>query len=117
MKPVSSTTVSEASAYGMLLYHLKRVDAMEQRTNTMDYASRYGLLISAHVAALRCGIPTGFRLDLKEPEWPVIFFELPTGQVSWHIQQHAQPWDGHTTEQKHERIQACLRAQDQEDGE
>jgi hypothetical protein len=107
----SFTTVNEASAFGMLLHHLDTVRRMEQHPLSIDYTRRYQLLISAHVAALNCGIPTGFRLDPKEPDWPVLFFELPTGQASWHIQQHVNAWDGHTTEQKHERIRACLQQQ------
>lgn len=58
--------------------------------------------------------------DPSEPDWPVLFIELPTGQVSWHfaptdvdllegIPTSERPWDGHTTEEKYQRLQA-LRA-------
>ncbi len=61
------------------------------------------------VLAFYCGkfeVPLGIRFDPVEgPEWPVIFFELPTGQVSWHMAQHPIPWDNHTTEEKYRRIE------------
>jgi hypothetical protein len=48
----------------------------------------------------------------------IVFVELPTGQCSWHIHDNelqmfehlqylkTQSWDGHTTEQKYERVLA-----------
>lgn len=62
--------------------------------------------------------------DPAEPDWAVLIVELPTGQASWHIAPgdmplfaHVQPttricrgWDGHTTEEKYERIQALVLA-------
>jgi hypothetical protein len=54
----------------------------------------------------------------EDKDWIVVFITLPTGQVSWHIPRSEyweyfpgytpvamdNPWDGHTTEQKNERI-------------
>jgi hypothetical protein len=50
-------------------------------------------------------------------EWPVIFVDTPAGQLSWHLSRadldlfsHVRafigesPWDGHTTEEKYERL-------------
>jgi hypothetical protein len=65
--------------------------------------------------------------DPAEPDWPVLYVTLPTGQASWHIApddvelfshvdvyDNATPgapqWDGHTTEEKYERIAAHVRA-------
>lgn len=62
-----------------------------------------------------------YGADPDEPEWPVLFVDLPTGQASWHISPddldlfaHVGPrrasdpdapqWDGHTTAEKYERI-------------
>jgi hypothetical protein len=56
--------------------------------------------------------------DPAAPDWPVVIVELPTGQVSWHINPadmglfaHVGPkphvsrgWDGHTTDEKYARI-------------
>jgi hypothetical protein len=72
----------------------------------VDYTRRYEWLIRAALDAVNRGIPVGFRIDPAEPEWPVIMFELPTGQVSWHLPQHPMPWDGHTTDEKYARIDA-----------
>lgn len=63
--------------------------------------------------------------DLNEPGWWLLFITRPTGQGSWHIHPrdldlfaHVEPvaaddpraqWDGHTTEQKYERIAEHVR--------
>lgn len=54
-----------------------------------------------------------------DAEWRwIVFVDLPTGQVSWHIhesefhwfshlnQRESSPWDGHTTEEKYQRLAA-----------
>lgn len=69
-----------------------------------SYEERNRVIIKAVGLALLSGFAAGFRIDPKEPEWPAAFIELPTGQVSWHIPQHVKAWDGHTTEEKYERI-------------
>ncbi|MFI1021275.1 WDGH domain-containing protein [Streptomyces olivaceus] len=55
--------------------------------------------------------------DPSEPDWPVLFVQTPRGQMSWHISpddtdlfEHVpvrageSVWDGHTTEEKYERL-------------
>lgn len=74
-----------------------------------DYEKRYGLVLEAMHKAKAIGHEVGIRIDPDEPEWPVMYIELPTGQVSWHMPQHDKEWDGHTTEQKYERIGAYRR--------
>ena len=67
--------------------------------------------------ARQAGYPAVVYISEEEPEWPVIFIEIPTGQVSWHIpaSEYLQyfgelpviernPWDGHSTEDKNKRI-------------
>lgn len=71
-----------------------------------DYNERYPLVIAAIYLATEAGIPAGFGFDPKEPEWPVAYIELPTGQVSWHMPQHPHVWDGHDTATKYERCRA-----------
>ncbi|MES2210998.1 MAG: hypothetical protein V4515_12600 [Chloroflexota bacterium] len=73
-----------------------------------DYPKRYELVFEAVEIALKLGHPSGIRIDPAEPEWPVVYIELPTGQVSWHMPQHPVPYDGHTTEQKYERTRAYI---------
>lgn len=64
------------------------------------------------------GYRVGLRTDPEEPDWPVLVIDLPTGQVSWHLPAHevvghfeAYPddWDGHTVEDKRERITRWVR--------
>ena len=55
-----------------------------------------------------------------EDDWRnILFINLPTGQVSWHIhdsevenfpdiQPYLGVWDGHTTEEKYKRIQKYI---------
>jgi len=81
-----------------LLVAIKKVDAV------CEYGVRYQLVYQALAKALEMGFEAGVRLDPAEPEWPVVFIELPNGQVSWHMPQHVKPWDGHTTEEKYRRV-------------
>ncbi len=73
-----------------------------------EYEVRYKLVFAAIGAALDAGYEAGFRIDPAEPEWPVAYIELPTGQVSWHMPQHPNAWDGHSTEEKFARIDAFV---------
>lgn len=70
----------------------------------LDYVIRYGLVLRALNYANELGIPAGIRINKDEPEWPVVYIHLPTGQISWHIPQHVVGWDGHNTEEKYKRI-------------
>lgn len=79
-----------------------------------DYASRNYSIISAMAEAQRQLIPVGFGYD-PNPNNPelegrriVAYIELPIGQVSWHLPEHATPWDGHTTEEKYDRIRRFI---------
>jgi hypothetical protein len=71
-----------------------------------DYDTRYGLVLDAMALARKLRIPTGIRIDEKQPEWPTVFIELPTGQVSWHMPQHPTEFDGHDTAEKYARCRA-----------
>lgn len=82
--------------------------------NDEKYIPRYGLVLEAVTIAHKLGFPAGFRLDPAQPEWPVAFIELPTGQVSWHLPQHPTPWDGHDTAEKYRRADRWI--MEREDG-
>lgn len=71
--------------------------------NDTNYQVRYGLVLRALLFAHDLGLPAGIRFDV-DPEWPVVYIELPTGQVSWHMPQHVVAWDGHDTSTKYQRI-------------
>lgn len=61
--------------------------------------------------------------DNRDDEFSnVVYIELPTGQVSWHIRESEKDlfkhlerkgtkWDGHSTQEKYERIEACIMMQ------
>lgn len=69
-----------------------------------NYTVRYPLVFEAVHLALSAGFSAGIRIDPAEPAWPVVYIELPDGQVSWHMPAHVRDWDGHTTPEKHARI-------------
>lgn len=82
-----------------LCAHLRAIVAK----NT-EYELRYGMVLRALPLANDLGYPVGVRIDPDEPEWPCVYIELPTGQVSWHMPQHPHPWDGHPDDEKFDRI-------------
>lgn len=69
-----------------------------------DYDKRQEAILKAIGYAVSAKIVVGFRVDLNELTWPVVYFELPTGQVSWHMPQHPLEWDKHSTEEKNLRV-------------
>jgi hypothetical protein len=71
-----------------------------------EYELRYTLVLDAMAAARHAGYAVGIRVDQEYPEWPVVYIQLPTGQVSWHMPEHPWEWDGHTTPEKFDRIAA-----------
>lgn len=56
----------------------------------------------------------------ESDEWWILFVETPHGQMSWHLRQKeaieffwaptakTNPWDGHSTETKNERIEDLI---------
>lgn len=87
------------------------------------YAERNHCIALAAKFARQQGLRAYIALDpaTEEEEWRnVVFIELPTGQVSWHIHVDDLPlfctlpfamnvWDNHTTAQKYERVQQYVR--------
>jgi hypothetical protein len=77
-----------------------------------DYDQRYGLVLEAVALAYKLGIPAGFGIDRDsgaemDGYRVVAYIEVPgVGQVSWHMPEHGQPWDGHSTAVKFDRIAA-----------
>src|SRR4051794_34168952 len=85
-----------AKGLAALLVGIAALDAEER------YDDRNRTIFVALSLAAMAGYACGIRFDVETPEWPVVFIELPTGQVSWHLPQHTTAWDGHTTFQKYE---------------
>ena len=76
--------------------------------------------------AIGHGIPVGIKTHPEDdPEWDpewmhILFMDLPTGQVSWHlhisevenfphIPPYTREWDGHTTEEKYQRVKDFIK--------
>lgn len=64
------------------------------------------------------GYEVGIGIDPDEPEWPVLFVDLPDGQVSWHLPEgeiighwrsYSGKWDGSGLEEKRQRLAHFLR--------
>jgi hypothetical protein len=89
------------SSHIALANKLLEIQAADQKGH---YNNRTFFTYQALAMAISCGYSAGIRIDSNEPEWPVAFIELPTGQISYHLEQHSTPWDSHTTEQKKLRI-------------
>lgn len=73
-----------------------------------DYHVRNAEVWRAVGLAVAQGYDVGVRVDLDEPAWPVVYIQLPTGQVSWHMPEH-EPWDGHGVDEKWRRVQQFIR--------
>ena len=72
--------------------------------NDQNYDTRNVLIVRAMDQALQCGYEVGIGFDPLEPYWPVVFIELPTGQVSWHVPPHTKRWDSHNGDTKVIRV-------------
>ena len=101
---------------------IEAVESLRQQMNEV-YTERNRLIALAAALAERDGMEAGVREHEgeAEPGWAtVVCIDLPTGQVSWHLPdaeadaftsalpEYPGSWDGHTTEQKHARIEAFL---------
>jgi hypothetical protein len=81
-----------------------------------EYAERANVVALAVALADRLGYEVGALNDPAEPDWPVVYIGLPTGQVSWHfsrddftrcfphgLHRFNDSWDGHDTATKYAR--------------
>ena len=70
--------------------------------------------VVAHLAAMYPAVMV-LNADEDEPDWPILYITLPTGQVSWHIAPRDMDlfrhvplgnavWDGHDVVEKYERL-------------
>lgn len=81
----------------------------EQVDTDERYKVRNGLIYHAMAVATEYGYRCGIGLDPAEPQWPVAYIDLPTGQISWHLPAYPGTWDGHDHETKSERIRTYRR--------
>jgi hypothetical protein len=95
---------------------------LERLTEERDGAYRERAQLLAYLAAAHES-HIGYT-DPDVPTWPVLTVEAPTGQMCWHINPAdldlfghvpqvdpvAIGWDGHTTEEKYQRLAALVSA-------
>ncbi len=81
------------------------------------YKERNIIVMAMAKMAAELGWNIGLGIDADAPGWPVLYIDSPAGQLSWHIHERdlvgnwadfTQPWDGHTTEQKLERLRQLI---------
>ena len=105
------------------------VDGERAESSTLDdayYDRNQAAMLAARLAWM-VGYFVGWKPNEDDPDWPILFIDLPAGQVSWHIPRsevgaicfdifhdglvplYNRPWDGHTVEEKRRRISAYLK--------
>jgi hypothetical protein len=105
------------------MYDKEKRDEIAGLTKTKDGAYHERNML---VAALSKVFPSSLEKHIGDdwdPGWGwVVFIDLPTSQVSWHIHDSELPlfdhlprlqgrtWDGHTTEEKYARLAALKTA-------
>jgi len=92
-------------------------DPVTQSSTLQDaYFDRNQAAMALAAACMSYGFPAGLK-ESDDPEWPILFVELPQGQVSWHLPRveiveewptFEGEWDGHTLEQKRQRLSAFI---------
>ena len=92
---------------------------MTQTESSPDqaYYDRNIVIQLAAKLAIQCGIRAGIREG--QGQWPILYIDLPTGQVSWHIPkdelidgfpEYKGKWDGHDLGTKRNRLKAYMEA-------
>jgi len=102
----------------------ERHEAVAAKDNAYRERDMCVALIARGAAALgyRVGLGQHNPLDIAwEQDWrTIVFVDLPTGQVSWHIHDSERPWfedfptydsewDGHDTAEKYRRVMAFVK--------
>jgi len=98
-----------------LIAAASKIELLQEQTNSA-YTERNRLV--AFIASL---YPSGIK-KTDIPEWDkewhgCVYIDLPTGQASWHyhdseawmfthLPRYEGEWDGHTTEEKYDRVAA-----------
>ena len=98
----------------------KRIEVLEANIKAMRSDSSKNKAyreVAEMASALAHLFPSWVLIDPQEPDWPVLYAQLPSGQVSWHfakddldliadIPRGGTPWDGHTREERSSRLAA-----------
>ena len=77
------------------------------------------MLAASLAEQLGDGLCVGWKENPDDPDWPILYINLPQGQVSWHIprsemvdfgaSQWYAEWDGHDLAEKRRRIDTYLK--------
>ena len=92
---------------------------LQSSTFTDAYFDRNQAALALARLAQAVGYSVGVALEAAnpDPEWPILYVDLPTGQVSWHIPAaelvgewpaYSSAWDGHDLATKRERIREFI---------
>jgi hypothetical protein len=92
-----------------------------EATEQEYYDFRNDMVMNAVMFARNIGYKAGYQVhqpitDMIEKNWDyrwgvIAFIELPTGQISWHLESPDIIYDGHGYQEKHERIQNYLKGE------
>ena len=87
----------------------------ESSTLEDAYFDRGQAVLALAKLARAQGYDVGVKSD--DPEWPILFIDLPTGQVSWHFKaselqgdwpEYSGQWDNHNLEEKRSRVKEFI---------
>lgn len=92
---------------------------MADQSSTLNdaYYDRNQAVMALARLAEKLGWEVGLKTDPAEPDWPVLMIDLPTGQVGYHLPkgeivgewpEYTKEWDGHSLEDKRQRIGELL---------
>ena len=90
---------------------------MESSTLQDAYFDRNQVVMALALLCRAYRLPVGIQIPGGDSDWPILFIDLPQGQVSWHLPAneittefplYSGEWDGHTLEQKRERLAAFI---------
>ena len=82
------------------------------------YAERNRIAQALGRMAMEMKYNVGIKNDSEDNEYVILYIDLPTGQVSWHIPkreligefpEYQEEWDGHQIETKIERVEKYIK--------
>ena len=95
-----------------------KADVTESGPPPEVYRDRTQALMALGRLAAACGFEVGVRPRITDPQWVLLFIELPTGQVSWLLPRRSvdldawpaydKPWDEHTPDEQRLRLGAFI---------
>lgn len=97
-------------------------DTLQADELDLVYSQRNTAVFLCLALAKKCGMNVGIARDFNASEdWPVVYIDLPHGQVSWHVKrdeanvfaipEYRRRWDGHNAEKKNARIDGFISQQ------